>query len=218
MCLRTVPIFHIKDEHEAIKVKLKNIQRDVDVSSKVKDRLIDVETQNLSNNLVFFAIDEKPVIMDTESANAGNEGVDNEENKETQKVENCIEVVLDFCVNTLNIEHARENIKIEKAYRLGKRTDDAVRPRPIVVKFSQYSDREKIRKSSGRLKGTNYGISPQYPPEVLANRKKLIPVMIKKRKEKKSAYLVGDKLYVEGVLWMALLIIHRKIKEVRNIL
>ena len=164
----------IKDEHEAIKFQLKNIKKDVDISSKVKDRLIDVETQNLSNNLLFFAIDEKPVAMDADNAENGGDDI------ETKQTENCIEVVLDFCEKTLNIEQARENLKIEKAYRLGKRIDGAVRPRPIVVKFSQHSDREKVRKSSGRLKGTNYGISPQYPPEVLANSKKLIPVMIKK--------------------------------------
>jgi hypothetical protein len=36
----------------------------------------------------------------------------------------------------------------------------------------------------------HYGISPHYQL-----------VMLEKRKEKKAAFMVGDKLYVDGVLW-----------------
>jgi hypothetical protein len=39
------------------------------------------------------------------------------------------------------------------------------------------------------------------PPEVLEKRKKLIPVMLKERQENKKAYIVGDKLFVNGTLW-----------------
>jgi hypothetical protein len=46
-----------------------------------------------------------------------------------------------------------------------------------------------------------FGISPHYPPEVLEKRKKLIPVMLKERQENKKAYIVGDKLFVNGTLW-----------------
>jgi hypothetical protein len=31
--------------------------------------------------------------------------------------------------------------------------------------------------------------------------KKLIPVMLKERQENKKAYIVGDKLFVNGTLW-----------------
>ena len=58
-----------------------------------------------------------------------------------------------------------------------------------------------VRNLSKRLKGTNFGISPHYPPEVLEKRKKLIPVMLKERQENKKAYIVGDKLFVDGTLW-----------------
>ena len=78
----------------------------------------------------------------------------------------------------MKIENAKTNIKIEKAYRLGRKKDGATRPRPIVVKFGSYVEREMVRNLSKRLKGTNFGISPHYPPEVLEKRKKLIPVML----------------------------------------
>jgi hypothetical protein len=90
----------------------------------------------------------------------------------------------------MKIENAKTNIKIEKAYRLGRKKDGATRPRPIVVKFGSY-EREMVRNLSKRLKGTNFGISPHYPPEVLEKRRKLIPVMLKQRQENKKAYIVG---------------------------
>jgi hypothetical protein len=114
---------------------------------------------------------------------------------------NCSNIVLEFCENVMKIENAKTNIKIEKAYRLGRKKDGATRPRPIVVKFGSYVEREMVRNLSKRLKGTNFGISPHYPPEVLEKRKKLIPVMLKERQENKKAYIVGDKLFVNGTLW-----------------
>lgn len=189
----------IKDEHNSIKIKLEAISQSVEasknVNNNVKDRLVDVEKQNLSNNLLFFAIEETSggeVVMDTETNGA--QGGTNDK-------ENCVEVIYEFCEKNLKIENPKMKIKIEKAQRLGKTKIGINRPRPIVVKFTQFSDREMVRKVSSRLKGTNYGISPQFPLEILAKRKKLIPVMLEKRKEKKAAFMVGDKLYVDGVLW-----------------
>jgi hypothetical protein len=63
---------------------------------------------------------------------------------------------------------------------------------------------EMVRNLSKRLKGTNFGIGPHYPPEVLEKRKKWIPVMLKQRQENKKAYIVGDKLFVNGTLWKEL--------------
>ena len=110
-------------------------------------------------------------------------------------------IVLEFCENVMKIENAKTNIKIEKAYRSGRKKDGATRPRSIVVKFGSYVEREMVRNLSKRLKGTSFGISPHYPPEVLEKRKKLIPVMLKERQENKKTYIVGDKLFVNGTLW-----------------
>jgi hypothetical protein len=41
-----------------------------------------------------------------------------------------------------------------------------------------------IRTVSERFKGTQFGISPQYPKEVFDRRKKMIPIMIKERSNK----------------------------------
>jgi hypothetical protein len=42
--------------------------------------------------------------------------------------ENCSNIVLEFCENVMKIENAKTNIKIEKAYRLGRKKDGATRP------------------------------------------------------------------------------------------
>ena len=51
-------------EHKSLKLRLetvaKNIETTKTVNKDVKDRLIDVETQSLRQNLLFFAIDEQP--------------------------------------------------------------------------------------------------------------------------------------------------------------
>lgn len=138
--------------------------------------------------------------------NGGEDGNKNrnkngDENKVDEVVENCVDVILEFCERHLKIESAKTKIQIEKAYRLGKQKDDPSRPRPIEVEFSKFSDREMIRNISNRLKGTKFGISPQYPKEVLERRKNIIPIMKKECNNKKNAYLVGDKLFVNGELW-----------------
>ena len=203
---------NIHDEHKSLKLRLetvaKNIETTKTVNKDVKDRLIDVETQSLRQNLLFFAIDEQPDNTDMETNRPGDDmgGVTGGETgiRGVQREihdGNCSNIVLEFCENVMKIENAKTNIKIEKAYRLGRKKDGATRPRPIVVKFGSYVEREMVRNLSKRLKGTNFGISPHYPPEVLEKRKKLIPVMLKERQENKKAYIVGDKLFVNGTLW-----------------
>ena len=104
---------------------------------------------------------------------------------------------MDFLENTLKIEDTK-SIQIEKAYRLGKRKSEPTKPRPIVVKFTHFKDRAAVKNSSNRLKYTKYGISPHYPRE---RRKKLVPIMLNERKNGKTTYIVGDKLFINGSLW-----------------
>lgn len=182
----------VHDEQASIKVKLNSISNRIDVSKEVESRLLDIETKNLQQNLLFFAIDEK---HDEKGGGNGNENAD------ANRDENCVEVILDFCENKLKIENAKTKVEIAKAYRLGKPKNDKSKSRPIVAEFSKFSDREMVRNSSKQLKGTKFGISPQFPKEVLDRRKKLIPIMKRERGNKKNAYLIGDKLYVDGELW-----------------
>ncbi|KAH3863806.1 hypothetical protein DPMN_026806 [Dreissena polymorpha] len=75
----------------------------------------------------------------------------------------------------MGIESAKETIKIHRARRIGKYSQHKTRPK--VAKFAYFPDRERIRLSHKKLK-LPYGVSQQYPPEMMETRRRLIPIML----------------------------------------
>ena len=47
-------------------------------------------------------------------------------------------------------------------------------------------------------KKTGHFMHDQYPPEVIVQRKKLIPIMLKARQDGNESYIKYNKMYVEG--------------------
>ena len=90
-----------------------------------------------------------------------------------------------------------QEIEIERAHRIERKRDDG-KPRPIVVKFLRYQDKEYVRKSAYLLKGTRIGIAEQFPKEIAETRKRLYPIMKKAKQDGNTAKLVKDKLYING--------------------
>lgn len=135
---------------------------------------LDLMCRSMRDNLLFHGISEQP----------------------SENVEN---VVLTLCEEKLQIADAKNNVKIERAHRIGKSAPG--KTRPIVVKFSSHKDRESIRKNSKLLKGTNIGISEQFPREIQERRKQLIPVMKQAQRDGKKATLSVDRLYIDGRLY-----------------
>lgn len=85
----------------SIKVKLNSISNRIEstktVSKEVETRLLDIETKNLEQNLLFFAIDEKPKADSVE--NGGENGNKNrnkngDEKKVDEVVENGVDVII----------------------------------------------------------------------------------------------------------------------------
>ena len=66
------------------------------------------------------------------------------------------------------------------------------------VKFNFYQDQENVRTHTRKLKGTNIGISEQYPKEIESIRKTLYPELKKAKAEGKRAKIVRDKLIIDG--------------------
>ena len=63
------------------------------------------------------------------------------------------------------------DISFERVHRIGRKTvppawGHPARPRIIVAKFTYFKDRERVRKSAKRLKGTNYGNQEQFSEEI----------------------------------------------------
>ncbi|XP_052818029.1 uncharacterized protein LOC128244052 [Mya arenaria] len=116
-----------------------------------------------------------------------------------EKDENCEEKILQFIQEKLKTENASQQIRLQRAHRIGPYNPE--KTRPIVAKFANFPDREKVRRAAKELKGTIYGISEQFPREVVEQRRKLIPIMLQARKDGKEAYIKVDKLFINHQLY-----------------
>ena len=93
-------------------------------------------------------------------------------------------------------------IEVQRVHRVGKPKEDGS-PRPIIVRFLRFGDREFIFSKSKLLKGTSFGISADFPPEIPRRRKAQGKTLKDARKDGKLAYfsrVEPDKLYIDGCL------------------
>ena len=138
-----------QDEMNSLLAKMKQFETDQkEKEQKTQDQLIDLKCRSMRDNLVFYQLPE-------------------------ERGENCEEKILIFIERELKIEGACTEIRLHRAHRLGAYRHGYTRP--IVAKFAFYPDRERVRKSSKNLKGTQYGISEQFPKEIISqgnNREK----------------------------------------------
>lgn len=114
--------------------------------------------------------------------------------------ENTREVWNKFLKTHMKVENP-ESLEIQRIHRLyfNKRDDNT--PRPIIVRFLRFSDREKIWKKGSTLKGTNYKMYEDFPRSIQEARKAQLPALKQARKNNKRANFSAtfpDKLYIEG--------------------
>ena len=96
------------------------------------------------------------------------------------------------------------DLNIERAQRVGKlrpqpslRHDGSnvkVRPRPIIVRFQSWKDKEMVVKKAGQLKPESIQFYEDYSKRTLDRRKEKIPELIQGRKRGKRSFLVKDRL------------------------
>jgi hypothetical protein len=150
-----------------------------------KDRLnheiVDIRAHSMCNNLMFYNIPEQ----------------------QNETPENCIAKVYNILENNLQIESATSTILIERAHRIGKPRPGNSKPRPIVAKFLKFPDKESIKSSSKKLKGTDLGISDQFPKEIVEKIKVLYPILKKAKDDGHKVKLTKDQLYINGQLYYA---------------
>ena len=108
-------------------------------------------------------------------------------------------ILRNFMDKELGVEDV-EDISIERAHRVGKRRSDG-KPRPIIAKFSFFKDRSYVLSKALTLAGTNFGLSPDFPKEIVDIRKSLLPHFRVARKRGCTAKLVYDKLYIDSQLF-----------------
>ncbi|XP_053398799.1 uncharacterized protein LOC123556557 [Mercenaria mercenaria] len=144
---------------------------------KMDDKLNDLEARSMRENLMFYGLKE-----DSE--------------------EDCSEKVKVFCQDNLEIDAS--NMTFDRAHRIGNNT--AKKPRPIVVKFHYYSEREKVRKAGfdkrEQLKERKVGVGIQQPKQVRDARKELYSVKKAEAEKGNDTKFVGKKLYINGQLYV----------------
>ena len=76
-----------------------------------------------------------------------------EQSEETD--EDCEQKILTFIEDNLKLQNARTEIKRHRFHRMGRLNPSKIRP--IIAKFPFFPEREKVRKSAGRVSKGNHG-------------------------------------------------------------
>ena len=95
----------------------------------------------------------------------------------------------------------RYNVNIEKVHRLGRQTFQNNRPRAILVRFASTTDRDNLWNARRELRGSKFYIEEDFPPEIQATRRKLLPVMAEARRRNHRCELLKDKIKIDGRLY-----------------
>lgn len=166
--------------YNILEERVEKMERERDHSQRdlqqMQDKMVDLQTRSMRNNLLFGGIREASQEADTEA------------------------VLKEFIKTELDIEDANE-IKFEAVHRLRPRRDG--KPRSIVARFESRRDRDRILRAAPTklLNKREYTINEQYPSEINERRQLLFPIMREARRNGKTAKLRGDKLYIDGSLY-----------------
>ena len=154
--------------------KVKSMDNEIQT---LNNRLTEAESRSMRNNLIFYGIKEQPM-------------------------ENCENQVKQFIKDKLDID--ADSMLFDRAHRMGN--DSAKKPRPIVVRFNYYKERETVLSKAfdakDALKADGSGVSIQRPKNVRDARKSLYNVVKVEREKGNTTKFIGDKLYVNGVLYV----------------
>ena len=120
--------------------------------------------------------------------------------------ENTEEQVRNLFVAKLRIpQNDVDAIRFERVHRIpvkpSSQRSQSRGPRPVIVRFSHYQNKEFIRSFYKNLKGTKIGISDDFPREVEEIHKTLYPVLKQAKREQKRAFFNFDKLIINGQIY-----------------
>ena len=132
-------------ERESFKEKFDKLKCEI---NQLRDEKLYMEVYQRRENLRFFGIKE-----------------------EADMEEDAREVLVGFLKTELGMENA-DQIEFQRVHRFGKRVSSNGKPRQIIARFMKYPQREEVMSSARKLRGKNFGISPDLRSEILERRKK----------------------------------------------
>ena len=162
-------------ERESFKEKFDKLKCEI---NQLRDEKLYMEVYQRRENLRFFGIKE-----------------------EADMEEDTREVLVVFLKTELGMENA-DQIEFQRVHRVGKRVSSSGKPRQIIARFLKYPQREEVISNARKLKGKNFGISPDLPSEILERRKKKMKQFKQAKKDGKTAFFSRaepDKLFIDGV-------------------
>ena len=161
-------------ERESFKEKFDKLKCEI---NQLRDEKLYMEVYQRRENLRFFGI------------------------KEEADMEDAREVLVGFLKTELGMENA-DQIEFQRVHRVGKRVSSSGKPRQIIARFLKYPQREEVMSNARKLKGKNFGISPDLSSEILERRKKKMKQFKQAKKDGKTAFFSRaepDKLFIDGV-------------------
>jgi hypothetical protein len=88
-------------------------------------------------------------------------------------------------------------IKIDKAYRIGKKPGN--KPRPVLIRFCYTPDKETVWSLRKNLKGTNIYLREDFSPQTMQYRNSLVPILKKAKETGHRCTIAGETLFLNGV-------------------
>lgn len=169
----------LEDKHDSINFnvgatndKITQLEKERDA---IKGDLVYLQSQSMRSNLLFAGIEEAP----------------NEVPEQTeQTLRNFMETHLKMAKQEV------DEIGFDRVHRIGQRVSG--KSRSIVAKFTVFKDRETVRRLRVKLNDTQFYINEQFPREIVEKRKLLFPKLKAAKRENKKAWIVYDKLYIDG--------------------
>lgn len=167
------------------KIETKDTERKIN-QEKTQDKLCELEARSMKSNLIFYGLNEP------QSLKPGETGVTPPDDMDTK--------VRDLIKNTVGIDTT--DIEFLNIHRLGF----GKRPRPIIIKFKDDRDREKIRLKSydeairKLLKEKGQGVGVQSPQAYREARKAFYNYTTKEGIDVKTTRISGTKLYVNNTI------------------
>ena len=166
----------VRDEVQELRTECRKL-REENVS--LRSQANNIESYSRRDNLIIYGIPEvKP-----------------------ESIAQCKNSVREFFVNHLNFtDQEATGVDFIRCHRLYTTRKNAVKP--VIVRFKNSSDREKVWLRKPAIKDRNLNICEDFPKSIAYNRRKLFPVFSKARKitgmEKSSVSIKGDVLFIRG--------------------
>ncbi|KAG8295733.1 hypothetical protein J6590_108254 [Homalodisca vitripennis] len=147
------------------------------VNKKLIDKVDIIEQQVKTNNLIFYNVTENK----------------RENHRST------LQKVLFILNRVMKVRASPSDITVALRADVADDNNTFYKHRVIVVKFANFATRMKVLGARSRLSHSNIWVSPDYSEQVSKTRSQLLPFLIDARIQGHSAFLLYDKLVVDGI-------------------